>query len=112
MTDEASLPSPSLILNGVSVPIEGRAVHTTLLDLIRDHGCTSAKEGCAEGECGACTVAMLEANGTGSAYHPVNSCLMLAPMAAGREIRTVEGLLSNGELADAQRAMAAGGGSQ
>jgi len=48
----------------------------------------------------------------GSEYQAVNSCLMLAPMAAGQEILTAEGLAANGKLCEAQRAMAEGGGSQ
>ncbi len=84
----------------------------TLLDFIRTRGLTGAKEGCAEGECGACAVAMVEPDGGRSAYRVVNSCLMFLPMAAGREIYTVESLAAGEELSEAQRAMAAGGGSQ
>ncbi len=84
----------------------------TLLDFIRARGLTGAKEGCAEGECGACAVALVEATGAGSCYRVVNSCLMFLPMAAGREIYTVEALAVDGELSEAQRAMASGGGSQ
>ena len=87
-------------------------VYTTLLDVLRERGLTGAKEGCAEGECGACTVLMVAAEGGGSAYRAVNSCLMLAPMAAGCEIYTVEALAERGELCEAQKAMAAAGGSQ
>ena len=85
----------------------------TLLDFIRARGLTGAKEGCAEGECGACAVAVVEADGNGrSAYRVVNSCLMFLPMAAGREIYTVESLAVDGRLTDAQLAMAPAGGSQ
>src|SRR5687768_7052176 len=88
----------------------------TLLDFIRTRGLTGAKEGCAEGECGACAVALVEgglprAQSRGR-YRVVNSCLMFLPMAAGREIYTVEALALDGELSEAQRAMASGGGSQ
>ena len=108
------------ILNGKPVRVEAPPPQVTLLDFIRARGLTGAKEGCAEGECGACAVALVDADhstsiGTGegrSCYRVVNSCLMFLPMAAGREICTVEALAVDGELSDAQRAMAAAGGSQ
>ena len=89
-------------------------LHTTLLDFLRARGLTGAKEGCAEGECGACAVVMVKANGNGSqsTYCPLNSCLMLLPMAAGQEIYTVEALTKNNELATVQQAMVEHGGSQ
>lgn len=102
------------LLNGETIRVENPATQMTLLDFIRSRGLTGAKEGCAEGECGACALALVEPDdNTGrSAYRVVNSCLMFLPMAAGREIYTVESLAADGELADAQRAMAAEGGSQ
>jgi xanthine dehydrogenase small subunit len=100
------------VLNGTLVRADGYPAQTTLLDFVRSRGLTGAKEGCAEGECGACTILMVKAHGTESAYVPVNSCLMFLPMAAGQEILTVEGLAENGRLAPAQEAMAAAGGSQ
>ena len=99
----------------------------TLLDFLRAEGLTGAKEGCAEGECGACAVVLVAADRQAAsdaaapplasaderaAYRVVNSCLMFLPMAAGHEIYTVESLAMNGDLADAQRVMAAAGGSQ
>src|SRR5207244_13084821 len=100
------------LLNGEAVRVEGPSPQMTLLDFIRARGLTGAKEGCAEGECGACAVALVEPDDGGSAYRVVNSCLMFLPMAASREIYTVESLAAGGELSDAQREMAAAGGSQ
>ncbi len=67
-----------------------------LIDLLRDElGLTGTKEGCGEGECGACTVII-----DGEA---VNSCLVLAPQVRGKEIITVEGLAGDGELDSLQQ---------
>ena len=102
-----------LILNGKHVQLEGIEPHTTLLDLLRSTGYTGAKEGCGEGECGACAVLLVcPGKASGSRYVPINSCLMLAGMAAGQEIVTVEGLAEGNQLCEAQKAMAAAGGSQ
>jgi xanthine dehydrogenase small subunit len=108
----AGLEPPAFLLNNRRVPLHTAGVQTTLLDHIRAQGLTGAKEGCAEGECGACTVVLVSARAGGSEYRAVNSCLMLAPMAAGHEIYTVEALAADGKLVEVQQAMAAGGGSQ
>ena len=100
------------LLNSRPVSLQGTETHATLLDFIRERGLTGAREGCAEGECGACTVVLVADRDCGSEYRAINSCLMLAPMAAGQEIYTVEALAEDGRLAEAQQAMAAAGGSQ
>ena len=99
-------------MNGRTIATQAVPTQTTLLDFLRAQGLTGAKEGCAEGECGACTVVVVAGRGQGSAYRAVNSCLMFLPMVDGQEIYTVESLASNGELAPVQKAMAAAGGSQ
>jgi carbon-monoxide dehydrogenase small subunit len=77
----------------------------TLLHLLREKlALTGAKNGCAAGECGACTVMM---DG-----EPVNSCLVLAVEADGREILTVEGLARDGQLDALQQAFVDEGGVQ
>lgn len=102
------------LLNGETVRVEHPAPQMTLLEFVRERGLTGAKEGCAEGECGACAVALVESDEVAgrSAYRVVNSCLMFLPMAAGREIHTVESIAVDGELGETQRALAEGGGSQ
>jgi carbon-monoxide dehydrogenase small subunit len=71
----------------------------TLLKVLReDLNLTGTKDGCSQGDCGACLVVM-----DGKA---VNSCLVLAPQADGAEIITVEGLTENGELSNLQKAFA------
>lgn len=78
---------------------------TRLLDVIRDGvGLTGTKEGCGEGECGACTVIM---NG-----RPVNACLVLAPQAEGAEILTIEGLTTDDTMNLLQRQFVEGGAVQ
>jgi len=73
--------------------------HRTLLTVLReDLNLTGTKDGCSQGDCGACVVIM---DGK-----TVNSCLVLAPQADGTEIITVEGLAENGELSKLQHAFA------
>lgn len=74
----------SFIVNGVPVTIPVRP-HQRLIDVLRDTlGLTGTKEGCGEGECGACTVLI---DG-----HALNSCLFLALDVEGRSVTTIEGL--------------------
>ncbi len=92
------------IVNGVPVT-KDTAAHTSLLDFLRDAlELTGAKECCAVGECGACTVIMEGA--------PVNACLLLAVEAEGKAIETVEGLSSGGQLGTVQHSFLKCGGVQ
>lgn len=78
------------LVNGRSVSIDVLP-ETRLLDVLREAlGLTGTKEGCGEGECGACTVLL-----DGRA---VNSCLILAPQVDGHEVETVESLADKGSL--------------
>ncbi len=84
-----------LTVNGKQISLSVPA-NKRLLDVLReDLGLTGTKEGCAIGECGACTVVM-----NGQAVH---SCLVLAVQADGAEILTVEGLAPEGELHPLQK---------
>ena len=112
MQKQSGQHSIEFVLNGQPVKVPPLPTSTTLLDFVRSQGLTGSKEGCAEGECGACTVLMIEPGPTGSRFVPFNSCLMLLPMAAGREIYTVESLAQNGQLSEVQQAMVQQAGSQ
>jgi xanthine dehydrogenase small subunit len=105
---------PSLIVNGRAIELDDLDPHTTVLELLRSRGLVGSKEGCAEGECGACAVALVEDDGHGGArYLPINGCLTLASAIAGAELVTVEGVApSAGELHPVQAAMVELGGSQ
>jgi carbon-monoxide dehydrogenase small subunit len=94
-----------LIVNGEAQSLDVPA-HATLLGVLRDElGLTGTKEGCNEGECGACTVLM-----DGEA---VDSCLVMAHAAGGCKISTVEGLAgADGSLSALQRAFVDAGGVQ
>ncbi|MCK6529616.1 xanthine dehydrogenase small subunit [Myxococcota bacterium] len=87
---------------------------TTLLQYVRSRGLTGTKEGCAEGDCGACTVAILDPHAPGGpALRAVNSCLVLLPMVQGRSVWTVEALREEGRpLHPVQEALVADLGSQ
>ena len=88
--------------------------HVNLLDYLRGLGLTGAKEGCAEGECGACAVLVARptADGGGATWTALNSCLPASVALAGQEVVTAEGLGSPQALHPVQREMAERGGSQ
>ncbi len=100
------------ILNGELVEVAGLSPTTTLLNwLRRERRLGGSKEGCAEGDCGACTVAVRSA--PGEPARAVNACILLLPMLDGASITTVEGLSDGrGGLHPAQQAMVDCHGSQ
>ncbi|MDX1356799.1 MAG: 2Fe-2S iron-sulfur cluster-binding protein, partial [Halomonas venusta] len=86
---------------------------TSILTLLRDHlGFTGTKEGCASGDCGACTVAISNPGNMQSRFLSVNACITPAHQLHGRHVITVEGLATEGNLHPAQRAMIECHGSQ
>jgi xanthine dehydrogenase small subunit len=102
------------ILNGKTVEVDRVDPHVTLLQWLRESGWTGTKEGCAEGECGACAVAVVGSDARGNAcYTPINSCLVPLPAIHGEELVSVEGVAADsGELHPVQRGMVEHGGSQ
>ncbi|MGA5871890.1 2Fe-2S iron-sulfur cluster-binding protein [Streptomyces cinereoruber] len=98
-SDEHPHTSYTLRVNGVDRPVTGSWIGESLLYVLRERlGLAGAKDGCSQGECGACNV---QVDG-----RLVASCLVPAATAAGSEVRTVEGLAVDGEPSDVQRAMA------
>ena len=86
----------------ISLTINGRArtlaidIRKSLLEVLREQGMTSVKQGCGVGECGACSVLIDEML--------VDACIYMAVWAEGKTIRTVEGESQNGELSPVQEA--------
>lgn len=109
----ASSKNVVISINGRSYPISNEPNERTLLDWLRKSGLTGSKQGCAEGDCGACTVAMVDRDANGNpAYRAINSCIALLSTLAGRELLTVEGLAHGETLHPVQEAMVSCMGSQ
>src|SRR5437016_4826342 len=86
-------------LNGRRVRVEDCSPNTTLLDYLRGRGLTGSKEGCAEGDCGACSVAIVDLDSRGNAcYRTINSCLVPVSLLAGREVISVEGVACQSKI--------------
>ncbi|MEV0761833.1 FAD binding domain-containing protein [Nocardia sp. NPDC050435] len=108
-----------ITVNGKSTPISPAAPHTTVLDFLRDRGFTGSKEGCAEGECGACSI-MVARPGIEQPtdWVAINACLVPVAALDGQEIVTAEGLGTQDAtgaptaLHPVQQEMAVRGGSQ
>ncbi|MFD0142957.1 MULTISPECIES: 2Fe-2S iron-sulfur cluster-binding protein [unclassified Streptomyces] len=98
-SDEHPHISYVLRVNGADRPVTESWIGESLLYVLRERlGLAGAKDGCSQGECGACNV---QVDG-----RLVASCLVPAATAAGSEVRTVEGLATDGEPSDVQRALA------
>lgn len=103
----------AVTVNGNELSVADAAPHTTTLQWLRGSGITGPKEGCAEGECGACAVMVARPDGDGGTrWTSINSCLLPAAALAGQEVYTAEGLASSETLHPVQQEMAMRGGSQ
>ncbi|GGC20458.1 xanthine dehydrogenase small subunit [Marivita lacus] len=100
----------TFLLNGESVELRNVSPTATLLDWLRDtRGLTGTKEGCNEGDCGACTVMVTDARGA----RALNACILFLPQLDGCAVRTVEGISApDGTLHPVQQAMIDHHGSQ
>jgi xanthine dehydrogenase small subunit len=101
-------------LNDRLVEETGLSPTTTLLRYLRDRAhLTGTKEGCAEGDCGACTVAVIEQDGQGlPTLRALNACLLLLPMVQGKRVYTVEALRERGQYHAVQESLSRELGSQ
>lgn len=105
--------SITFILNGKTVQVENLPPTMTLLQYLRWRAhLTGTKEGCAEGDCGACTVAVGKLVDGKVEYQSINACIAFLPTLDGREVVTVERLKKNGRLNPVQDAMVKCHGSQ
>jgi xanthine dehydrogenase small subunit len=104
---------PAVNVNGQLLSLQDATPHTTALDWLRGRGLTGAKEGCAEGECGACSILVARPGlETPTEWTPINACLVPAATLDGQEVVTAEGLGTSGQLHPVQHEMAVRGGSQ
>ncbi len=102
----------TIVINGEPIRLKDVSPTMTLLHYLRQSGRIGTKEGCGDGDCGACTVAIVAQGSDGKPhYQAVNSCLIPLGSVAGREIVTVEGV-SDDQLHPVQMAMVQTGGSQ
>jgi xanthine dehydrogenase small subunit len=95
------------VLNGQTVTAQGIAPTTTLLEYLRlNCHLPGTKEGCAEGDCGACTVSIGEVSDGVLTYRAVNACIQFMPMVEGKSVTTIEALAQpDGTLHPIQQAM-------
>ena len=104
---------PSVTVNGRPRELGPVGGHVTLLGWLRSVGLTGSKEGCAEGECGACAVLVSRPDGEQhSRWTAINACLVPAAGYVGQEVLTAEGLGTPDALHPVQQEMADRGGSQ
>lgn len=110
---EKSHQTIEFLLNNQRVELCDTDPSTTLLSYLRGLvDKKGTKEGCASGDCGACTVVLAEPDSSGLKYVAVNACIALLPAVHGKQVITIEALREKGKLHAAQQAMVDNHGSQ
>ena len=113
MSDQTARAEISFRFRGRTVALKGFPPDRTLLDWLRDEaGAKGTKEGCAEGDCGACTVVLRRPRGGALTCEPVNACILLLGQIDGAELLTVEDLAQGETLHPVQQALVDFHGSQ
>ena len=103
----------AFLLNGERIEVADAAPSMTVLDFLRTRQrLTGTKEGCAEGDCGACTIAIGQGEGGAQRWQVANSCILLLSQIDGAEVKTVEGLGGSAGLHPAQTVLAESDGTQ
>jgi len=114
-SSDAQTDTLRFVLDGKVIELDNIDPTRTVLQFLREDLLrTGTKEGCAEGDCGACTVVLAELEGDGDdvTLKAVNSCIQFLPTLHGKELITVESLSRDGGLHPAQQAMVDSHGSQ
>lgn len=113
MTDHGVMEAVEVHVNGRALAMGDVPAHVSALEWLRGQGLTGSKDGCAEGECGACTVLVARPGIERPAeWTPVNACLVPMAALAGQEVLTSEGLGSPEALHPVQSELVTWGGSQ
>ncbi|HYA74446.1 MAG TPA: xanthine dehydrogenase small subunit [Roseiarcus sp.] len=99
--------------HGETIVLDSFSPRATLLDWLREEaGAKGTKEGCGEGDCGACTVVLSRLSAGALVYEPVNACILLLGQVDGAEVLTIEDLADGDSLHPIQQAMVDFHGSQ
>ncbi len=111
LTSDSPTSRCQITVNGNELDFTGPP-HSNALDFLRSQSLVGSKEGCAEGECGACAILVARSDNEGSRWTSVNACLIPAAALDGQEVITAEGLGTVDHLHPVQQEMADRGGSQ
>lgn len=111
--NQTAIKTNQITINGRKISVNGVSPTITLLQYLKQKDYVGTKEGCSDGDCGACTIVVISKDKTGAPqYQAMNSCIIPLGSVIGKEIVTVEGIMIDGKLHPVQEAMVKTGGSQ